>query len=240
VLIVLALGVTIRRDLEGHPVEPVTPLVRANGAEVGVRTVAVPHLQTTASLWTLRLGSELVYNADAGATEPGPGSKRFGVEFSNYFSPTRWLVFDGDVSLSRARFADGELEGEYVPEAVGTVVSAGVSVDGFRRTYGSLRLRYFGPRALTSDNSVRSDPTTLVNLGAGYDLSHNMKVTMDLFNLFDAKVSDIEYFFTSRLRGEPLAGVDDIHFHPAVPRTLQQALSLDFEEGLWANSRLIT
>jgi outer membrane receptor protein involved in Fe transport len=223
-----ALGVTLTRDLNGHPVEPVTPLVRANGAEVGVRTVAVPHLQTTASLWTLRLGSELVYNADAGATEPGPGSKRFGVEFSNYFSPTRWLVFDGDVSLSEARFADGELEGQYVPEAVGTVVSAGASVDGLHRMYGSVRLRYFGPRALTADNSVRSDPTTLVNLGAGYDLSHNMKVTMDLFNLFDAKVSDIEYFFTSRLRGEPIAGVDDIHFHPAVPRTLRVGLVVGF------------
>jgi TonB dependent receptor/Carboxypeptidase regulatory-like domain/TonB-dependent Receptor Plug Domain len=223
-----ALGVTITRDLDGHPVDPVTPLVRANGAEIGVRTVALPHLQTTASLWTLRLASELVYNADAGATEPGPGSKRFGVEISNYFSPTRWLVFDGDISLSQARFADGELEGQYVPEAVGTVVSAGASIDGFRRMYGSLRLRYFGPRALTADNSVRSEPTTLVNLGAGYGLSHNMKVTVDLFNLFDANVSDIEYFFTSRLRGEPVAGVDDVHFHPAVPRTLRVGLIVGF------------
>jgi outer membrane receptor protein involved in Fe transport len=75
---------------------------------------------------------------------------------------------------------------------------------------------------------VRSEPTTLVNLGAGYGLSHNMKVTVDLFNLFDTKVSDIEYFFTSRLRGEPVAGVNDIHFHPAVPRTLRVGLVVGF------------
>jgi hypothetical protein len=55
-----------------------------------------------------------------------------------------------------------------------------------------------------------------------------MKVTVDLFNLFDTKVSDIEYFFTSRLRGEPVAGVDDIHFHPAVPRTLRVGLVVGF------------
>jgi hypothetical protein len=59
-------------DGNGDPADPVTPLVRAKGAEVGVRTVAVPHLQSTVSLWTLRLGSELVYNGDIGATEPGP------------------------------------------------------------------------------------------------------------------------------------------------------------------------
>ena len=59
-----ARGMTITRDSEGNPVDRVTPLVRANGAEVGVRTVAIPHLQSTVSLWTLRPASELVYNGD--------------------------------------------------------------------------------------------------------------------------------------------------------------------------------
>ena len=95
----------IRRGT-ADPAMPVTPLVRAKGAEVGVRTVAIPHLQSTVSLWTLRLGSELVYNGDIGATEPGPASTRYGVEFANYYSPKPWLIFDGDVSWSRARFAE--------------------------------------------------------------------------------------------------------------------------------------
>jgi Carboxypeptidase regulatory-like domain/TonB-dependent Receptor Plug Domain/TonB dependent receptor-like, beta-barrel len=73
-----ALGTTITRDGEGNPVDRVTPLVRAAGAETGVRTVVLKHLQTTASLWWLHLGSELVYNGDAGATEPGPASRRQG------------------------------------------------------------------------------------------------------------------------------------------------------------------
>ena len=42
-----ARGTTITRDpATGEPVDPVTPLVRAKGAEVGIRTVAIPHLQT--------------------------------------------------------------------------------------------------------------------------------------------------------------------------------------------------
>ena len=142
-----ALGTTLRFDGNGNPAEPVTPLVRAKGAEVGVRTVAVPHLQSTVSLWTLRLGSELVYNGDIGATEPGPASKRYGVEFANYYSPTPWLVFDGDVSWSQARFAEFNEAGPYVPEAVDIVVSGGASVDNFHRTFGSLRAALLRPAA---------------------------------------------------------------------------------------------
>jgi len=223
-----ALGTTLHFDTLGNPADPVTPLVRAKGAEVGVRTVAVPHLQSTVSLWTLRLGSELVYNGDIGATEPGPGSKRYGVEIANYYSPKPWLVFDGDLSLSQARFAEDNEAGVYVPEAVGTVVSGGASIDNLHKTFGAIRLRYFGSRALVEDNSVRSEPTTLINLQGGYQLFKTARLNVDVFNLFDAKVSDIDYYFASRLPGEPLQGVDDIHFHPAVPRTVRVSLIVGF------------
>jgi hypothetical protein len=223
-----ALGTTITRDPNGDPVDRVTPLVRAWGAEAGVRSVAVAHLQTTVSLWMLRLGSELVYNGDVGATEPGPASARHGVEIANYFSPTKWLVFDADLSLSRARFRGGDSDRAYVPEAVGTVVSAGASVDGYRRMFGSIRVRYFGPRSLTEDDSVRSKATSLVNLQAGYQLAPRLRVVADVFNVLNAEVSDIDYYFTSRLPGEPLEGVEDLHFHPAVPRSVRISASVGF------------
>ena len=223
-----ALGATLRYDAKGNPVDPVTPLVRAKGAELGVRTVAVPHLQSTVSLWTLRLGSELVYNGDIGATEPGPSSKRYGVEFANYYSPKPWLVFDGDLSVSRARFTEFNEAGPFVPEAVDVVVSGGASVDNFHRTFGSLRLRYFGPRALIEDNSVRSKPTTLLNLEGGYQFVKSLRVNAQIYNLLDAKVSDIDYYFASRLPGEPFGGVEDIHVHPAVPRTLRMSMVVGF------------
>lgn len=223
-----ALGTTVTRDVKGNPVDPVTPLVRAKGAEVGFRTVAIPHLQSTVSVWMLRLGSELVYNADIGATEPGPASARRGVEFANYYSPKPWLVFDGDISLSRARFSEFDPAGPYVPEAVKTVVSAGASIDGYRKFYGSLRWRYFGPRPLTQDNLIQSKATSLLNAGAGYQVAKTVRINVDLFNVLNAKVSDIDYYFASRLPGEPLGGVEDIHFHPAVPRTLRAALVVGF------------
>ncbi len=223
-----ALGTTLRFDGNGSPADPVTPLVRAKGAEIGVRTVAVPHLQSTVSLWALRLGSELVYNGDVGATEPGPASKRYGIEFANYFSPKQWLVFDGDVSWSQARFSEFNEAGPYVPEAVNIVVSGGASIDNFHRTFGSLRIRYFGPRPLVEDNSVRSRATTLLNAEGGYQLAKAVRLNLQVYNLLNAKVSDIDYFFASRLPGEPIGGVEDIHVHPAVPRTARISLILGF------------
>jgi outer membrane receptor protein involved in Fe transport len=223
-----ALGTVLKYDTNGQPVDPVTPLVRGTGAELGVRTVAIPHLQSTVSVWMLRLGSELVYNGDVGATEPGPGSRRHGVEFTNYYSPKRWLIFDGDLSLSQARFAEFNEAGPFVPEAVNRVVSAGAAIDNLHKTFGAVRLRYFGPRALIEDDSVRSKPTTLVNLEGGYGFTSKLRLNVMLFNAANAQVSDIDYYFASRLPGEPLGGVEDIHIHPAVPRTLRVSMIVGF------------
>ena len=223
-----ALGTTIVVDPNGNPVDRVTPLVRAKGAEVGVRTVALSHLQSTLSLWMLGLDSELVYNGDAGATEPGPASGRYGIEFANYYAPKPWLVFDGDVAWSHARFTEFNEAGQYVPEAVDVVVSGGASVDNFHRMFGSLRLRYFGPRPLVADNSVRSKATTLLNLETGYQIQKNLRVNLLVFNLANSTVSDIDYYFASRLSGDPLGGVDDIHTHPSPPRTVRVSLVVGF------------
>jgi hypothetical protein len=221
-----ARGTTIRRDADGNPVDPVTPLVRARGAEAGVRSVAVHHLQTTVTWWALHLDSELVFSGDAGTTEPSRPSHRTGVEWTNYYSPQKWLMADGDVSWSKARFTTPSTAGDYVPQAVGTVVSAGIAVDTYKNAFGSVRLRYFGPRALTEDSEVQSKATSLINLQAGYRIAKNVKLSADLFNVANARDSDIDYFYTSRLPGEPSDGIADIHTHPTLPRTLRVSLTI--------------
>ena len=224
-----ARGVTTTRDpLTGEAVDKVTPLARAKGMELGVRTVAIPHLQSSLSLWTLNLDSELVFVGDAGTTAAGRPSHRYGVEFANYYSPRRWLTFDADVSVSRAHFTDVDQVGERIPGSVETVISAGATVDTLRKFYGSLRLRYFGPRPLVEDDSVRSKATSLVNLEAGYKFARHLKLGVDVFNLLNASDSDVDYYYVSRLRGEPAGGVDDIHFHPTLPRTARVTLGVSF------------
>ncbi len=224
-----ARGATITVDpVSGEAASRVTPLARATGAEVGFRTVRIPRLQMTLTAWTLGLDSELVFVGDAGTTDAGRPSRRQGFEWTTYYSPRPWLVLDADVALSRARFADGDPAGSHIPGAVATVVSAGATIDTVRNIFGSVRWRYFGPRALVEDNSMRSKATSLVNLTAGYKLSGSVRVALDVFNLFNAADSDIDYFYTSRLQGEPAGGIDDFHVHPGAPRTGRLNLIVGF------------
>jgi len=212
----------------GEAVDRVTPLARARGAEVGVRTVAIPHLQTTVALWKLDLDSELVFSGDAGTTESGRPSDRHGVEIANYYSPRPWLTFDADFAISRARFTDVDPAGREVPGAVENVISAGAALDGLHNVFGSVRVRYFGSRPLIEDNSIRSQPTTMVNLEGGYRFRPNIRLAVDVFNLLNAADSDIDYYYPSRLPNEAPDGVDDIHFHPALPRTARMTLMVGF------------
>ena len=44
-------------------------------------------------------------------------------------------------------------------------------------------------------------------------------------NLFDREDNDIEYYYTSRMPGGPAAGIDDVHLHPAEPRTIRASVT---------------
>jgi outer membrane receptor protein involved in Fe transport len=224
-----ARGATITRDpATGEPADRVTPLARATGAEVGIRTVAIPHLQSSLAVWSLGLESELIFVGDAGTTEPGRPSHRYGFEWANYFTPRPWLIFDADVSWSHSHFTDDDPAGDRIPGSIETAMSAGVTVDAVRNVFASVRGRYFGPRPLLEDDSIRSKATALVNLEAGYKFSSRVRLGVDVFNLLDAADSDIDYFYKSRLLGEPAAGIDDIHLHPTLPRTARLALTVGF------------
>lgn len=105
------------------------------------------------------------------------------------------------------------------------MASLGATVVDLGPWFGQFQLRYFGPRPLIEDNSQRSKATTLAYLRVGYRLSKNVKVALDVFNLFDRQGSDIDYYYDSLLRGEPAQGVNDIHFHPVEPRSLRLSLT---------------
>ena len=224
-----ARGSTITRDPStGDPAEPVTPLVRAKGAEVGFRTIAIPRMQSTVAVWRLGLASELLFVGDAGTTEASRPSRRYGIEWTNYARLSSTVTADADLAWSRARFTDRDPAGPFIPGAAEVIASLGLTVDLTRGLFGSARLRYFGGRPLIEDDSVRSKSTTLINGQLGYHLTPRLHVVLDVFNLFDAEASDIDYFYRSRLPGEPDGGVDGIHTHPTLPRSARLVFRVQF------------
>jgi hypothetical protein len=80
----------------GGPAAKVPLLVQQRGGEVGVRSTAIPQLQTTFALWYLASNSELVFDGDTGDTVPTPASERYGIEFSNFYTPFPWLTLNAD------------------------------------------------------------------------------------------------------------------------------------------------
>ena len=68
--------------------------------------------------------------------------------------------------------------------------------------------------------------TSVVNVEGGYRLSRQTRLVVELFNALNAKDSDVDYFYTSRLPGEPAGGVEDVHSHPAVPRTFRVSVKV--------------
>jgi len=205
----------------------VNPMVRASGAEVGVRTALLPYTQLALTYWKLDLDSELLYVGDAGATEANRASDRHGVELGLYVTPREWLTFDADLAWSHARFSESDPAGNYIPGAVESVASVGVALQHPSGWFGGARYRHFGSAPLVEDDSVRSDPTTVVNLEVGYRLNKRFAVSLAAYNLFDSHDNDITYFYESQLPGEG-APVEDRHFHPVEPRTLRLTVETRF------------
>jgi outer membrane receptor protein involved in Fe transport len=223
-----ARGTTQTRLPDGGESTPVTPLVKTQGSEIGMRTEMVPGLQSSLSLWRLNIASELLFIGDAGETVASRASRRTGIEWNNHYIAAPWLLFDLDLAASRARYTQNDIAGNYIPGSIDKVASFGVTMNDLGRWYGGLEFRYFGPRPLIEDNSVRSASTALAYGQVGYKISNKTKLTLDVFNLFDRQASDIDYYYPSRLHGETADGSDDIHFHPAEPRSVRLTLSYQF------------
>ncbi len=223
-----ARGVNIVTDpVTGDPADQVDPLVTSDGAEIGFRFFRERSLNVSASLWILELESELLFVGDAGNTEASLPSRRYGLEIPLYYRLNDIWTMDLELSLSRGRFRGDTPDGDQIPGTLDRVLSAGVTAQTPGGWYGSARLRHFGERPLLEDNSVRSDPSTVVNLSLGYR-REKLDLRLDVLNIFDETDDDITYFYESRLPGEPAEGIADIHFHPMEPRMMRAFATWSF------------
>ena len=211
-------------------------LVPTKGTEVGVRTSAFSHLQSTLSLWYLHSESELQQDGDTGGTVASLNpSNRYGVEWANYYTPLEHWAFDFDLADSRAFFtaidaadaAPNSPGGTRVPEAVGLVASSGATMHEYKRFSASLRLRAFGPRDLTSDGIYRSSATVLLNAEVRYRINKKWSFVVEALNLLNRKDHDIDYAYTSRITPTAEAAFTDV-FHPVEPFQVRFGLRRTF------------
>lgn len=213
---------------EREPIDPVTPLVKTRGAEIGARTEFLSGLQSSVALWKLRSDSELVFSGDAGDTSPSRGSYRSGIEWNNHYIANSWLLFDLDLAYSRGHYTEHDEAGDHIPGAIGKVASFGATITDLGPWSAAFQMRYFGPRPLIEDNSRRSATTAIAYARVGYKFNRRWSAQLDAFNLFDRRVSDVDYYYASRLPGEAAEGVEDVHYHPAERRTFRLTVKATF------------
>jgi outer membrane receptor protein involved in Fe transport len=220
---------------------PVTPLTRATSAELGLASRIFRNWQTSLDVFLLKLKSELVFDGDAGVTSPSGATTRAGVEWSNTYHFNQWISADLNAAFTRGRFdhdvppddlgcSDAApahpcaqpvaITGRYIPNSPTDVIDAGLTAETPWGWFGALRARHFGESPLVEDDSARSPAYTTIDLQIGYRSAARWRVAVDVFNLFDVKWNDIEYYYVSRLQNE-VSPQADYEVHPGIPRTLR-------------------
>ena len=212
------------------PGDPTTPegaspfLVRSRGAEVGIRTKAIPNLDSSISLFYIHQDSELFFDGDTGDTVAGLPSQRTGIEFTNDYRPTSWVHIDADLALSRARFLGydetqaalyqslagypqaqiGNAPGNYVYNAPWMVASAGITLGEKTGWFSALRWRYISSRPLTEDGVFQSPPFNVINAGVGYRFDNGWRIQLDALNLLNSTTDLATYAYGSLLTSDAM------------------------------------
>jgi len=209
-----------------------TPLLAATtGYEIGLRTNIIPKVTLQFAAFQQDFGSELVYNADSGQDEAGAPSRRKGVEVSGQYHPFRWLELNTDLAFSRPRYrASGlaafGLNGPYIADAPNFIYSAGILIDDLGPISGGLQWRRLGTHRLEDGEKFPTDRGySEFNLDVTYALSGGWKLGVSIFNLFNSHDDAADYYYTSRLPGEPAAGVSDFQVHPLEPRSARFSIT---------------
>ncbi|WP_245435031.1 TonB-dependent receptor [Methylocystis rosea] len=193
----------------------------STGAEVGMKTRAIDNLESALTLFWIQLQSENVFAGDEGNTVFGPPSRRIGFEFTNHYRPFSWLGFEGDLTMTDARFlgfdkdqADlylqllqpdalpwgtflGNKPGNFLINAAPIIATAVLELGEPTGWFGALKYRYIGPRALTQDGFFKSPAIGTVNARIGYRWKEGWKFQLDVFNMLNSRSMSIAYGYGS-------------------------------------------
>jgi outer membrane receptor protein involved in Fe transport len=200
-------------------------LPTATGYEFGFRTRALPRTEIFATYWFLDLASELVFVGDEGTTEPRGPSHREGLELGVKIRLLDWLTFTGDFTYTtHAEFTDTHRAVPLAP-----IWTARWDLTA-RLPWGlstSLEMRYLGNRPADPDRTQTARGYTLFGWAGRYRY-RNLEAFLSVENLTNVDWREAQFFFTSRLPGEPAAGVPDVHYTPGTPRSFLGGVALHF------------
>jgi TonB family protein len=182
--------------------DPVTPLTRTMGYEVGARSrLLAGRLELALSLWGLDIDSETVWVGDEGTTEAAGATRRLGAELEGRMEILPWLFADADVTLSDAKFRENAGNGRAVALAPRLTVSAGLSALHPSGLRGGLRGLHIARRPATEDEFLKAQATTLIDLFAAYRW-RSLELSVTIENLIGRRYKSAQFATVTRLQNE--------------------------------------
>ncbi|QRK07620.1 TonB-dependent receptor [Archangium violaceum] len=224
--------------------DPVTPLTKARGYELGARTRLFDRLDLAGSVFRLDLDSELVWVGDEGSTEARGATRRQGLEAEARLKVLPWLFADADATFTRATYVQNAGNGDAVALAPTLILSGGVSARHPIGIYGRLGVLHLGDRPATEDGLLTAEGFTRVDATLGYRGSF-YEVNLSVQNLLDTVWREAQFANVSRLPSETspsscpvgtrpageadaFEGCEDVHFTPGAPFNAQASVSFFF------------
>jgi outer membrane receptor for Fe3+-dicitrate len=217
----------------GEAASTIPALVSSLGDEVGMRSQFFPYWQTSLAFWRLRSASELVYSADSGIgnTAANGASVRAGIEWNNHWDwNNRWLL-DADGAWTHAQYVvmndNGQL-GNQIPNAVGKVGILRLTLRDVASWNLGWETRYIGSYPLTQDGSQNAPASAITHFRASRALERDVKLHVDLLNVFNRQYYDIAYNQDYQLSPNLPSNLNGITVHPGEPRQLRVGVSVYF------------
>ena len=211
-------------------------LVKADSAEIGLRSNIIPKVHVQVAVFNIRLDSEVIYDQDEGIDQPGPTSDRYGVEVSAEYKPFHWLEFNTDLGFSHAQFIQvnptdllnnfGD-NGNHIPLSPSFIGSIGAIVDNLGPWYGGLEVRALGTYPLVSDNTEKDNGYTETNVDVGYKITPALKAQVAIFNLFDVKANSAAFYYATDIH-DGLGPTGDHQVHPLEPIAARFTITATF------------
>jgi len=235
-----------------------TPLLsKTTGLELGLRSNIIPMVNLDIAVFQQDFSSELSYNADVGSDDSSGPSRRQGLEVSAQMHPARWIELNTDLAFSKPRYrcpATGSISGacagigsadnpgSYIADAPNYIYSAGVLIHNLGRWSGAVQWRRLGTHALVDGGLLtsgqaypwqsgviaRDNGYSEWNVDAGYELGRGIHIQVSVYNLFDSRDNAADYYYRSRLPGEPAHGYSDFQEHPLEPRSARFTIAKTF------------
>ena len=224
------------RAIVANP-DTASPLTRALGYELGLRTRPTPRLNASLAGFVLELDSELVWVGDEGTTEASGRSRRMGIEGDVRLRPLSWLTLELQAQLTEGLFVDAPDRESAIPLAPRLLMRAGIEVEhAASGLWARLGVVHVGDRPATEDEFLTAEGFTRTDLGLGWDQEH-FGLALRVQNLLDAAYRQAQFATVSRLPGEgpggctsetravmaagSFLGCEDVNFTPGPPIDLQ-------------------